>query len=69
MAGTFWVPLRRSLSCPPPRCVAAKGTPFLTMRAPAPFGPPNLCPVMLTRWAPSQCLTKSSQAVAWTASV
>ena len=36
---TFSVPVRRPFSCPPPVCIVARRTPFLTKSAPTPFGP------------------------------
>ena len=69
MAGTFWVPLRLARSWPPPRSIGASDTSPTTRSAPAPLGPPNLWPVMLTRWAPRHRSARSNQAVPWTASV
>ncbi len=39
---TFWVPLRRSRSWPPPTSCGWSGTPSRTTRAPTPFGPAAL---------------------------
>ena len=42
MPGTFWVPLRRSRSWPPPRARGSIVTPSRTTSTPPPCGPPNL---------------------------
>ena len=66
---TFWVPLRRSRSWPPPWMRGARGTPVRVTRAPIPLGPPNLWALMATRSTARHCSAGSSQETTWTASV
>ncbi len=69
MAGTFSVPPRRPRSCPPPLKSGRRRTPFLAQSPPAPFGPPNLCPVNESRSTPSAPGRTGIFPTAWTASV
>ena len=53
IAGTFSMPARRARSCAPPTTNGGMRSPRRMSKAPAPFGPPNVCAVTEHRSAPS----------------
>ncbi len=69
MPATFWVPLRRPRSWPPPSDRGERSTPSRTTSTPTPLGPPNLWPLIVTRSATEARSATSSQQNACTASV
>ena len=69
MAGASSVPERTSLSWPPPCSTGTGWTPRASSSAPAPTGPPNLCPVMVIASAPLAAKLTGSWPAACTASV
>ena len=69
MAGASRVPERTSLSWPPPCSTGTGWTPRASSSAPAPTGPPNLCPVTVIASAPLPAKLTGSWPAACTASV
>jgi hypothetical protein len=68
MSGTFSVPLRRPLSCPPPRSTGEIFTPLRTYKMPTPLGPMIFCPSSVIRSTPSFSTLSSTHSGACDAS-
>jgi hypothetical protein len=69
IAAVLTVPERTSRSWPPPCSSGAQSTSRPSTRAPAPTGPPSLCPVRVSASTPATATSTGSTPTACTASV